>query len=352
MSAVSLEPGFPRDRAAWSRLAEESTNVFLTPEWLESWWAHAEPRHEPITATGLGAGGAPDWLAVLEPSRVGPLRCLRFAGHGPADELGPICTPALRPAAGGDLVRAIRERGAWDVLICEQLAGDVDWQSLLDARAIDSIPSPVVRFEHPTWEAFLAARTTKLRSQLRRDQRGVDDAGPSRIDLADDSDRVDEVMHVLFAMHRDRWGDDSGFLAGGAEPFHRNFAQLALRKGWLRLFALEVNGAIQAVWYGFRFAGCDAHYQSGRSAGCPAGGGSLLVTTAIRAALEDGLSEYRFLRGGEAYKLRWATGGYDLQTLVSGVTRSGRAAATLAARANGRGLKALAGKAARRAVLA
>ncbi len=55
-----------------------------------------------------------------------------------------------------------------------------------------------------------------------------------------------------------------------------------------------------AALYGFRFAGSELYYQSGRD---PAWDryavGFVLLTHAVRAALEEGVSEYRFLRGGE-----------------------------------------------------
>lgn len=324
MSAAVVYRGFPRDRDRWAQLAEATTNIFLTPEWAEAWWDHFAPAGaEPLTVDS--PNGAAPWLAVLRASRLGPWRILRFAGHGPADELGPTCAPQSRSLAGKELLAALREHSACDALVWEQLAGDRDWESLLPARPLARIPSPTVRFEHATWDAFLAARTGSFRAQLRRDRRAVEAAGEHRVELVSEPERVDAGMDALFAMHRERWGADSGFLADGADAFHRAFAHVALKRGWLRLWLLEVNGAIEAVWYGFRFgAGNDAHYQSGRSSTCPSGGGNLLVATAMQATLEDGLAEYRFLRGGETYKSRWANSGYELETLVSGISRSGR----------------------------
>jgi CelD/BcsL family acetyltransferase involved in cellulose biosynthesis len=350
-AGVTLAAGLPRDRMAWSRLAEASGNVFLTPEWIETWWRHLARGDEALTATGIDRVGSTQWLAVLAATRAGPLRALRFAGHGPADELGPICAAEARAAAGSALVSALRAQRPCDILVCEQVSADVDWESVLNASAIDRIPSPVVRFEHTTWDEFLASRTGSFRSQLRRDRRAAEEAGRYRVTLAAEPERVEAGMHALFAMHRERYRGRSTLVAEPAERFHADFARIAFERGWLRLWLLEIDGSIEAVWYGFRFAGSDAHYQSGRSRSCANGGGNLLVATAMRTALEDGMSEYRFLRGGEAYKQRWANGGLDLQTLVAGVTGPGRAAASVARTATGRGVRALPGKVARRLVL-
>jgi CelD/BcsL family acetyltransferase involved in cellulose biosynthesis len=210
----------------------------------------------------------------------------------------------------------------------------------------------VLRFGHGSWEELLASRSSKLRAQVRRDARSVLGSGRATIRLADDPDRLDADLDALFAMHRERWPGGSGFLAGGAEPFHRRFAHAALERGWLRLWLLEADGQAQAAWYGFRFAGCEAHYQSGRFASCSRGGGTVLLAHAIRAALEDGMREYRFLRGGEPYKLRWANDDASLETVAVGITRAGRAAARLAALATRRGPGRTIGRGTRHALLA
>ena len=63
-----------------------------------------------------------------------------------------------------------------------------------------------------------------------------------------------------------------------------------------------------AALYGFRFAGAESAYQSGRD---PAFGqqpvGFVLLAHAVREALTDGMYEFRLLRGGAPYKERFAT---------------------------------------------
>ncbi len=88
-----------------------------------------------------------------------------------------------------------------------------------------------------------------------------DSASPStRIRLQDD-------LTVLFALHRARWGEGSPFLR--FEAFHREFAAVALERGWLRLWFLELDDRPAAAWYGFRFAGVESYYQAGRDPSAP-----------------------------------------------------------------------------------
>src|SRR5439155_17070455 len=111
------------------------------------------------------------------------------------------------------------------------------------------------------------------------------------------------------------------------ESFHREFAQVALDRGWLRLWILELDGRPAAAWYGFRFGGVETYYQSGRDPAADrlAVGFVLLVQT-IRAALKDGIREYRFGRGAESYKYRFASEDPGLETVAVATRPLGRAA--------------------------
>jgi len=54
--------------------------------------------------------------------------------------------------------------------------------------------------------------------------------------------------------------------------------------------------------------------------------GAVLVAHTLRAAIGDGMTEYRFLRGAKAYKDRLATRDGGVETLVLAGSATGRAA--------------------------
>lgn len=89
--------------------------------------------------------------------------------------------------------------------------------------------------------------------------------------------------------------------------FHREFASIAQERGWLRLWFLEADGRTVAAWHGFRFRSVEYYYQAGREPEWkgPAIGFALLAHS-IRAAMQDDVREYRFLRGDHAFKHRFA----------------------------------------------
>ena len=121
--------------------------------------------------------------------------------------------------------------------------------------------------------------------------------------------------------------------------FHREFAAQALAQGWLRLWFLEVAGTAVAALYGFRFAGAESAYQAGRDPAFESGQvGFVLLLHAIREAITDGMAEYRLLRGGAAYKNRFATSDPGIETYGLPRGRSARLVLAVALAARGRSL--------------
>src|SRR3954469_12522580 len=97
-------------RAEWSALAERSRNVFVTPEWAEIWRDHYAPGAALRLLACHDSDGALRALWPLYVAARGPVRLVRLAGHGPADELGPACAPEDRAFAAHALRAALAER--------------------------------------------------------------------------------------------------------------------------------------------------------------------------------------------------------------------------------------------------
>jgi CelD/BcsL family acetyltransferase involved in cellulose biosynthesis len=319
----------------WSRLATLSGNVFSTWEWAMSWWSHFG-RGRALHPLGIrGDDGGLVAILPLYTALERPVRLLRFVGHGAGDELGPVCAPAQRPAAAHALAGlADSVPFAWDLLLADDLCGEVGWETLAGARSLARRPSPVVWTRAPSWEDFLAARSGNFRRQLRNGGRRLERAGRVRYRVTADPARLGADLELFFALHQARWRRAGGSRAfTGREGFIRDFASRALARGWLRLRFLEVDERPIATLLNFRFGDAEAHYQAGRDpAFDAASAGILLHAHAIRETLADGLGEYRFLRGGEHYKLRFADHDPGVHTLALARTRAGRLAlAALAA---------------------
>lgn len=275
-------------------------------------------------------------MLPLYSSSTGPVKLLRFLGHGHSDELGPVCAPAEREAAAAALRQTIESSGS-DLFIGDDLPGDFDWADRLAGRGLERTESPVARFEGESWDEFVGARSTKLRRRLRYYERALAAHG-LEYRLATEPARLESDLDTLFALHAARWGESPWFAP--ARDFHQEFAAVALERGWLRLWFLELDGKAAAGWLGYRFAGVESHYQSGRDpAWDKASVGIVLLAHTMREALADGIEEYRFLRGGEGYKQRFATHDPGVVTVGRATSVFGRAA--LAARTARRRLRRL-----------
>jgi CelD/BcsL family acetyltransferase involved in cellulose biosynthesis len=177
------------------------------------------------------------------------------------------------------------------------------------------------------WDEFLAGRSAGLRKQVRYQERRLAREHDMRYRLIEDVEALPAALDTLFHLHGVRWGREGAPEFALAQAFHRAFAAGSLERGWLRLWLLELDGRAVAAWHGFRYGGADWHYQSGRD---PAWDrysvGAVLLAHTIRDCLQAGIPRYLFLRGDEAYKLRFATDDPGLETLALGTGLRGRAA--------------------------
>lgn len=318
----------------WRELASRSGNPFLTWEWAATWWRHYGGRRRPLLAV---CRDDQDPVALLPLCLdVRPVRLVRWIGHGQSDLLGPVCAPHDSTRALVALSAALDDVRGWDLLLAEDFPAGTAWPTELPTRTLRRLSSPVLATEGRSWEEFLASRSRNLRDQVRRKERKLAREHELRFRLTTDRDWLGRDLDVLFALHRARWGARAeGGFAGPDEAFHRDFAEVALEQGWLRLWTMELDGEPVAAWYGFRFGGVEWYYQAGRDPDWErASIGFVLLSHSIRAAFEDGVREYRFLRGGESYKDRFTGGGHDLETVAVPNGALGRAAvvAALAAR--------------------
>ena len=318
--------------ADWGPLAEAAGNVFGTPEWLTAWQRHFGADQE-LRIYTVREGGRLAAVLPLVLWRSARPRVLRFAGHGPSDAMGPVCAPADRALAASALEQVLGE-GGWDVLLAERLPTR-ELLGGLPARELQSEPSPVLSIEGQSWDDYLASKSSNFRQQARRRERKLAKEHELSFRLADDPERLDADLEALFRLHDERWSEEgSGALQDDRRTaFHRDFARSALERGWLRLWLLELDGAVAAAWYGLRFAQRELYYQAGRDPELERlAVGFVLLVHSVREAFEDGMLEYDFLRGGEGYKDRFTDDATAVTTWAAGRGPLGRATVAVAPR--------------------
>jgi CelD/BcsL family acetyltransferase involved in cellulose biosynthesis len=311
----------------WMHLAEQGQNIFATWEFATTWWEHFGAGRRLLTIGCRDSDGELFAILPLYLWRRRPLRVMRFLGHGPGDTLGPVCRPERYQDAARALCRLIEVAPwDWDVFVGENLPGEQHWPQQLGGQLIRREGNPVLRLGDG-FEPFLARRTSNFRHQVRACERRLARRYRVRYRLSE-STTVDADLDDLFRLHEARFGEHSAF-GGRRTTFHRRFAYLALERGWLRLWMLELDDRPVAALYGFRFGGVDSFYQSGRDPELQRESlGMVLLAHAIRSASDDGVHEFALLRGQEPYKHRFATDDRGLDSVC--VVRGRAAAAALA----------------------
>ena len=306
----------------WRRLAELRGNAFLTPEWSRSWLGHyGEGLASFIPVAPTDGDGLAGLMSLVLPERGRPRVC-RIAGANLGDRFHPLAAPGGEAEVAAAVGAALGEAGsAWSMIALDRVDLGGDWLGALrdglDARVRTMVrPSnalPMIRLhQHQGWEGYLESRSAHLRKRLRwLDRRVVKDHALS-IRRTERPEQLPADMATLFDLHDRRWAGRGGSSLAGerARAFHADFAEAALRRGWLRLWLMEWDGDPVAAWYGWhlgdRYSFYNAGFDPGRSKLSP---GMFLLARVIQSAFEEGAREFDFLLGDEAYKSRFADEG-------------------------------------------
>jgi CelD/BcsL family acetyltransferase involved in cellulose biosynthesis len=319
-------------RADWTRLAAASGNVFATWEWNELWWRRYGRGRKLRVALSRRDDDEIEAIVPLFVWSARPLRILRLISHGHGDRLGPICRHDDVETGERALRRAL-EADQHDVFIGDWVAGDRDWARTLGGRVVRRTGYPLLRFANDSWDEFLASQSQRFRKTLRNSRNRLEREHEVIYRYAD-STSLDRDLDTAFRLHRARFSRHSCFFCGDHEPFQRDFAALALERGWLRLLLLELDGEPVCFEYGFLFQNAYFAYQAGRDPALARHSvGFLAEIESIRRAFAEGAAEYRFLGGEEGYKYRFPIEDPRLETVAVPASSLGRVSATALAAA-------------------
>jgi CelD/BcsL family acetyltransferase involved in cellulose biosynthesis len=353
---ITTDDGFRALRHEWSELLDESCapSVFLTWEWLYSWWRHVGGACRPAIIT-IRRNGRLEAIAPLatrpwDLRRLQLYRALGFlgaplrTGNVGSDYLDVIVrrdSPEALRALGAFLSRRGRVLDLAQVEIASAAAArlgaalrDAGWAVTPQASGL----CPVVDLAGHTWDSYLATRGREHRYSVQRKLRALHKNSAVDFHLATTEREREEALGILLDLHEKRWREKEGvppsdaFHTPALRAFHETFTRLALEQGWLRLFVLRLDGVPAAALYGFRHGRTFSFYQSGFDpAEARRGVGVATMALSVAAAIAEGAEVYDLLHGEEEYKFHWANRTRPLVRLALYPPRAqGRLAAALA----------------------
>jgi len=315
---------FAQLREEWDRVLGDCATggVFLTWEWMHTWWKHlAEDRRLHLLA--LRRDGELLALAPLAQRsarwrRLLPFRALEFLGTGSvgSDYLDVLVRRGCERPALGALAGHLAEHGGVLELARVNRAGGhaaelarmlqpSGWSHTVTTTDV----CPYIDLSAADWDGYLARLGPSHRYNVRRRLRKLGQRFRVRLECAASEDQRHAALMELVRLHQMRWhelGQPGVFPNEPLVAFHEEFSGLALRRGWLRLFVLTVDDQPVAALYGLRYRDTFHFYQSGFD---PAwrrhSVGLVTMALAIRHAIGEGATTFDFLRGDEPYKSLW-----------------------------------------------
>jgi CelD/BcsL family acetyltransferase involved in cellulose biosynthesis len=145
---------------------------------------------------------------------------------------------------------------------------------------------------------------------VRRRLRALEHDFPVRFDAVPAHERL-ATLDRLAWFHERRWNAHGGSTAFSTIPlraFHAEASRRMAERGWLRLYALRLDGITVAAMYGFFYNRRFYFYQHGFDDTYASYSiGLVTMALTIRAAIAEGALEFDMLYGNEGYKRLWAT---------------------------------------------
>jgi len=331
----------------WNSLvyAMRKPSVFLSSEWILTWWEYFGNAYEPFIVTVNEGSKTLSYFPLAKRSMVPEDfllggRILTLCGNLETftDHVNIISrTVNVGRSYERVIEYLLKDYKDWDVLFLSHMS---DTDSLLEALNKFHLHYEVKKITTApyipltgSFDDYMSRFNGKHRHNIKRlwnrlkQQYGVTFSMYSI--EGENQFSLDWYLDELFRLHelrKESTNTQSTFKGNRIKSFHYNVARKFSDKGWLRLGALLQDGKAIAVGYGFSFEKQFNYYQSGLDPSWEKHSvGSTLLLELIKKACEEGCVEFDFLRGDESYKSTWTDQTRDLSNVyVFNTSKSGK----------------------------
>jgi CelD/BcsL family acetyltransferase involved in cellulose biosynthesis len=310
----------------WKALSQNSNsdNVFLTWEWISTWWECFSTGRQPCILTarkihdGQLLGLAPLNVRRRTYKKIISYRELSFMENQAAapDHLDIISGAGFEEDIAEAFANYILEnRSKWDAIKLDNAASE----SLFVRHILEKKPSGAMISYQPcpyiqlteTWENYLSALSKNARHNILRYGNRLRKEYPDQVNYwrVEKKDDLLKMTDIFFSLHLDRKSEQQQdstlsdqqlliFIQKIVHKFHEN--------GWLHFYILTVQQEPVAAILCFFYKGIFSCYQQGHNPSWAVfGPGGQMIAYAVQQAILNGARECDFLRGDELYKYRW-----------------------------------------------
>lgn len=328
-------------QASWDAVydADPEAHFFLSWTWMSNWLDRVNYPSLVLAARPEGessdyAAFFPIWIKTKERKTGDLYNVIHMGGNHFADYTGFICRPEQQEAAIAALADGFKQLN-WrqlhlqDIRTSDQRVAlllkalrrkdfNVEEQATEIQDGIDLGICPVAKLP-ADWDEYLDSKlSANTRQKIRRLLRQVESSKDLRIVPAD-KDSIERDIETLLKFWTKRWGDQKGTRLAGILENNRVMLRHVFDAGSLFL---------PVLWQGDRPVGALAiladskkktflFFAGGRDQtfkGPPPG--VVLHAYAIRHAIQDGITDYEFLRGNESYKYSFGVEEHRIKTIV------------------------------------
>ena len=318
----------------WDRLLTQSSNrnVFLTFDWLTTWWRNFKDGRE-LFVVVAERGGEVVGIAPLVTTRGRLGARLEFLGR-PGSDYSDFIGTAERPLCVNSLLEFIWSTWGGDIVALEGVPEDSPHlDQLVAAFGHPDRPAchkplylaPYLRIDRG-WEEYRKTVRKKLVQDTGRQMRRLQEQGTVIFERCPDTESAGVLVEEMISQKRARFratGAKDIFSDRRFSAFYHEITERFLPKGWLDVSYVQLDGTVLAIHFGFiyhdRFFYYMPSFRQEYSVYSPS---RLLLNHQLQAAFEDGLTEFDFLSGDEQYKYEWTT---DVRNTYAFVASSSRA---------------------------
>jgi len=218
------------------------------------------------------------------------------------------------PAAWKHFLETIHEHDNWQEITFLSVSAPSKTYEIIDEvenkhiKIITTLQDVTPQlFLGDTWDDYLSHLRRKYRHEIRRKLRNINKVD-HQVRVITESDNLDEHIAAFIKLHKLSSPDKAAFWNEKTTSFFYKLLHEFAKKGWLKLYFLEVKGELAAIMLVFTDKDRWYLYNSGfdpadkyRSLST----GNVLTSITIKDAVAAGATIYDFLRGDEHYKFRF-----------------------------------------------
>lgn len=308
----------------WNGLLERSSHdtIFLRHEWFRCWW-EAFGKGKQLFVLLIKDKGEIIGIAPLMKSkerfRGMPIRKIGFIKDDNAAHADFILAEKKKEVIGSIIQYLKENKNLWDMVILDSILKESDSYRVLHDVLENTDLFFNTKSEHSSpfisitsdWDTYFLNRSARFRKTLKNEINRINKLGSITIEEITNSNNLNSVLSEVFEVSARSWkGKEKSDISKSKENqrFFLTLSEAAVKKGWLSIWLLRVNGKAIAMEYHLkckkRVYALRGDFDEEYRYFCP---GAILDYNIVRNMFQNGVVEYDMCGGASEYKMKWTT---------------------------------------------